>query len=270
MKKVFLFVILFVATASFAQVKETREVGEFSSIRVSQGIVVDFTIDNNKLVEVEAFDNMRLSFVKTQVNQQGVLEIYIETPGNQRSLNFKGVHVKISNDKLEKVFAGSSGKVHLNSPITAKEFTISATSSAKVEAEHIFADNLDLKATSSGKIVGVFDITDHSQLSASSSADIQAVLRTKSLTSSASSSGDILLSGNAQQVDVKVSSSGEIKASDFIVDTLNASASSSGKISCQVNKDLIASASSSGKVLYTGNPTITQSKTSSGGKIQKN
>lgn len=270
MKKLFLAITLFITTVALAQVKENRDVADFTAIRVSQGIVVDFTIAPNKSVEVEAADSMRLSFVKTVVNNQGVLEIYIETPGNQRSLNFKGVHVMVSNEKLEKVFAGSSGKVHLNNDITSKDFIISATSSGKVEATHIFADNVELKATSSGKISGVFDVSDQADLSATSSGDIEIILRSNSLVSSATSSGDILLSGNAKTANARASSSGDIQGKDFIVDNLDASASSSGKVYFQVNNQLTASASSSGKIQYSGNPSISQSKTSSGGKITKN
>lgn len=282
MRKLFLLFLL-VGLSGLAQTKEKREVGDFDAIKVSQGIVVDFSIGNSKSVEVDVEDSEDLQYVKTEVDNQGVLNIYIENSKVSSSSDRKGkkfkifnnvisirkVHVKVSNPTLVAAYASSSGKINLENEIKTKVFTITSSSSAKVQAKSVQCDNLTITSSSSADVEGVFQVTDASSLKATSSANIEAIVHTKQMEVSCSSSADILLTGHAKETQASVSSSGSIKALDFETDDLQGKASSSGSMRFLVNQKVFGRASSSGSISYKGQASIVESNTSSSGSVKK-
>lgn len=265
---------LLVGGSVFAQTKETRQVNDFSTIKSSQSIEVNFTYGGAKSVVVEVEKSENMKDVKTEVSG-GELRVYIDQKSNSKWFNgintkdFGKVTVTISNPTIEGVRLSSSSKFNLLNKAKAKSFDVKVSSSAKYNGELVQADNLSLEASSSANINGKFEVMNSASLSASSSARIEASLKSKSASFGASSSAKINVSGSAATVDAAASSSGSIKGGDFTVKTLDGKASSSGSMLFNVTDEVSGKASSSGKVTYTGGAKIISSNISSSGKVSK-
>ncbi|WP_121964436.1 GIN domain-containing protein [Myroides sp. N17-2] len=274
MKKLVMFFLL-VGGSVFAQSKETRQVNDFSSVKSSQAIEVNFTYGGakNVVVEVEKSENMK--DVITEVGSNGELRIYIDQKSNKKWFNgintkeFGKVTVTISNPTLEGVRLSSSSKFNLLNKAKAKSFDVKVSSSGRYNGELVQADNLSLEASSSADINGKFEVMNNASASASSSADIDITLKAKNASFSASSSADLKVSGSANKVDASASSSGSIKAGSFSVKTLDGKASSSGSMLFNVTDEVNGKASSSGLIKYTGSAKIVDAKTSSSGQVKK-
>lgn len=274
MKKIVMFFLL-VGGSVFAQSKETRQVNDFSSVKSSQSIEVNFTYGGTKnvVVEVEKSENMK--DVKTEVTGSGELKIFIEQErrkGNRWGFNsndFGKVVVTISNPKLEGVTLSSSSKFNLLNKAKAKSFELKTSSSARFKGELVQADNLSVEASSSSKIDGSFEVINNASASASSSASIDISVKSKTGDFGASSSAKLSLAGNANSVDASVSSSGSIKGTSFTTKTLEGKASSSGSMVFNVTDEVSGRASSSGRIQYMGNAKIVSSNTSSSGQVKK-
>ncbi|MDM1345555.1 DUF2807 domain-containing protein [Myroides marinus] len=271
MKKLVMFFLL-VGGSVFAQSKETRQVSDFSTIKSSQSIEVNFTYGGTKSVVVEVEKSEHMKDVKTEVSG-GQLRIYIDQEKKKNwgfnSNDFGKVKVTVSNPTLEGVALSSSSKFNLLNKAKAKSFDVKVSSSARYNGELVQADNLSLEASSSASIDGKFEVMNNASLSASSSAKVEASLKAKSASLGVSSSARINVSGSATTADASASSSGSIKGSDFTVKTLDGKASSSGSMLFNVTDEVSGRASSSGKVTYTGGAKIISSNTSSSGKVSK-
>lgn len=274
MKKFVMFFLL-VGGSVFAQSKETRQVNDFSSVKSSQSIEVNFTYGGVKSVVVEVEKSENMKDVITEVGNTGELRIYIDQKSNSKWFNgintkdFGKVIVTISNPTLEGVRLSSSSKFNLLNKAKAKSFDVKVSSSGRYNGELVQTDNLSLEASSSADINGKFEVMNNASASASSSADIDITLKAKNASFSASSSADLKVSGSANKVDASASSSGSIKGGSFSVKTLDGKASSSGSMLFNVTDEVSGKASSSGLIKYTGSAKIVDAKTSSSGQVKK-
>lgn len=265
---------LLVGGSVFAQSKETRQVNDFSAVKSSQSIEVNFTYGGAKSVVVEVEKSENMKDVKTEVSG-GELRVFIDQKSNKKWFNgvntkdFGKVTVTISNPTLEGVRLSSSSKFNLLNKAKAKSFDIKASSSGRFNGELVQADNLSLEASSSADITGKFEISNNANASASSSADIDITLKAKNASFGASSSASLKVSGSANKVDASASSSGSIKGGSFTIKTLDGKSSSSGTMLFNVTDEVSGKASSSGLIKYTGSAKIVDVKTSSSGKVKK-
>lgn len=267
MKKIAVVLVLW-SSAMLAQVKETRQVADFSAIRVSQSIQLRFTSDEAKKVELEAASDEELRYLKTEVTSDGTLKIYIDSPKKLKRFRFGKLVARVSNPKLERVTATSSGEVHLQNTVKARRFELFLSSSARFEGQ-VQTDNLVLLSSSSARVNGSFDVANHADLTASSSAKMDLKLTAKTVEFTVSSSAKVGLEGAADRVTAQVSSSGNIDGLRFKTNNLNGTASSSGKMTFEVADTVEGSASSSGKVLFSGTARLGRVHTSSSGKVEK-
>ncbi|MCC9041905.1 DUF2807 domain-containing protein [Myroides sp. M-43] len=274
MKKLVMFFLL-VGGSVFAQSKETRQVNDFSSVKSSQAIEVNFTYGGAKSVVVEVEKSENMKDVITEVGSTGELRIYIDQKSNKKWFNgintkeFGKVIVTISNPSLEGVRLSSSSKFNLLNKAKAKSFDVKVSSSSRYNGELVQADNLSLEASSSADINGKFEVMNNASASASSSADIDITLKAKNASFGASSSADLKVSGSANKVEASASSSGSIKGSSFVTKMLDGKASSSGSMLFNVTEEVNGKASSSGSIKYSGGAKIVDAKTSSSGQVKK-
>lgn len=268
MKKMILFFLL-VGSSVFAQVKDTRKVEDFSKVKVSQSIKLDFTYGGSKSVVVEVENKEDLQYIKTEVSSNGQLRVFVDTPKSFKNIKISNIRVYVSNPSLDEVAVSSSAKFTLLNTVKSKSFKVAASSSSKYDGALVQTDNLVLDASSSAKISGSFEVSNTSDLSASSSSHIEVQLKTNKADLASSSSAKLSLSGNANSVNATVSSSASIKASEYKTKQLIAKASSSGFIDMEVSEELSGKASSSGKIIYRGNAKVITNAVSSGGQIKK-
>lgn len=227
---VLLFISLVLAHSGlFAQDTETRSLGSFDGISVSQSIDAELIKGNTNEATITV-RNVDLDDVITEI-EGGVLKLKMAKKWNNN-------------------WGGKKKKVQIVLTYADYPNYISASSSADV--------------ISRGKI-----ITESLEVNASSSADLILEVDVDQLESSVSSSADIEISGSADEAYVKVTSSADFLGKRLSTKIADLSASSSGDIELRVSDELSAKASSSGDITYYGNPDVKRSKKSSSGEISR-
>lgn len=221
--------ILLAQSSLIAQDTETRSLGSFDGISVSQSIDAELIKGNTNEATITV-RNVDLDEVITEV-EGGVLKLKMAKKWNMN-------------------WGGKKKKVQIVLTYADYPSYISASSSADV----ISRDKI---------------ITESLEVNASSSADIILEVEVGQLESKVSSSADIEISGSAEEAYVRVSSSADFLGKRLSTKVADLSASSSGDIELRVSDELSAKASSSGDISYYGNPDVKKSKKSSSGDISR-
>lgn len=221
--------LLLAQSGLFAQDTETRSLGSFDGISVSQSIDAELIKGNSNEAKITV-KNVDLDDVITEV-ENGILKLKMKKKWNNN-------------------WGGKKKKVQIVLTYADYPSYISASSSADV----ISRDKI---------------ITESLEVNASSSADIILDVDVKELESSVSASADIEISGSADEAYVKVSASADFLGKRLSTKRADLSASSSGDIELRVSDELSAKASSSGDITYYGNPDVKKSKKSSSGDISR-
>ncbi|MFN4364277.1 DUF4252 domain-containing protein [Chryseobacterium hispalense] len=222
---------------------ESRNVGEFSGIQVSTGVIVNFKQESPTTVKVIA-DADKLQYIVTKVDN-GVLKVYVDNKG-QRNLKFKNISVNVSSPRIDNIKT-SSGAV-FNAINNINENAVS----------------VDL---SSGSVVnGTFNISDNAKVELSSGAVINSTINSSRANIKASSGAVANLNGRVDTGSIDVSSGAVCNAEKFQFSELEAEATSGAVVSGYAVDRLKATASSGGAIKYKGNPRVDSniSKTSGG------
>lgn len=246
--------------------KETKLSGKYSTIYVSRGVNVIMENRSNDKVIISADDNV-MEYVVCKV-EGGKLTATIDSKINSIS----NVNVKIylpKSDKIDKISTSSAGEAHIYPSIKSPSLAIESSSGSKVEITTAEVGKLAINVSSAGWIKGSFKSESSANLAASSAGKIDITLRGKEVKCDASSGANIKLNGQAIKLNAEASSAANIEAETFVVENVNAEASSGGDVDVFVQKQLNASASSGGGVRYKGPvPTVSKS-TSSGGRVKE-
>jgi len=202
-------------------VKQTREVTEnFTSVKVSEGINLFLSQDDETSVVVEADENIQ-NLLKTKV-ENGTLKIYFSDAVGKATRN-----VYVSMPEIKKITASSAADIKTETRISSDDLTIDASSGADIKAD-IETANLTCES-SSGADIDLTGTCKTANFHASSGADIDAkeldcetatahassgsdisVFAVKSLTANASSGADVSYYGNPEKIEVNTSSGGDI------------------------------------------------------------
>lgn len=234
---------------SYSQVSETRTVSDFSKLKASTSVKVFYTISNSKSVKVEADDNEKLKFIKTEV-ENGTLKVFIdnESKKSKKGMRYKTLKVYVSGPSLNSITASSSAAI-------------------KIENQNL-ADHVAIAVSSSGGVSGKFECSQMS-IDASSSGDINAQIDAKSVEVESNSSADVTLSGKTDRLKVDTSSSSTCHANKLIAEEVTADADSSSDVDVYASKSLNAKASSSASIDYYGNPSQVVTDKNSSGSVNK-
>jgi len=212
---------------------ESRNVGEFSGVHVSTGVIVNFKQESPTTVKVIA-DADKLQYIVTKVDN-GVLKVYVDNKG-QRNLKFKNISVNVSSPRIDNIKT-SSGAI-FNAVNTINENAVS----------------VDL---SSGSVVnGNFNISDNAKVELSSGAVINSTINSKQANIKASSGALANLNGRVNTGSIDVSSGAVCNSEKFQVNDLEAEATSGGMVNGYAVDRLKATASSGGSIKYKGNPRV--------------
>jgi hypothetical protein len=253
--------LLLVSLLAKAQITENRTVGNFTKIKVSQGIDVFFTQGEWKPLRIETENQENINYLKTEV-EGNTLKLFIDADNVSKGMSTKQKKKKNGYNWIN----FESMKVFVTAPHVT-DFV--ASSSGSIQFENIIQnDNISLKASSSGSISGDI-ICKNVAMEASSSGDITSKLKADKVEADVSSSGEVILSGRTTTAEIQASSSGDCKAKNLAATNAVIAASSAGSIEITVLESLDAKASSSSDIWYYGNPTKVAKDTSSSGSITK-
>ncbi|RZK12438.1 MAG: DUF2807 domain-containing protein [Flavobacterium sp.] len=263
MTRIILFTtVLLCSLLTNAQVSENRTVGEFSKIKVSQGIELIYTQSAAQGVKVETDDNEKMSYVKTEI-EGSTLRVYLNTENapkakkkrkrknysnSHNNIDFDVLKVYVSNALVDDFKASSSGSIFIKNSMDVKNITIDCSSSGS------FAGTVKCKIAT---------------IEASSSANVNANITADLVDVKVSSSADVELSGTTEKIIIKTSSSSDCKAKNLIAKNAVVEANSSSDADVHASERLTASASSSASITYFGNPTNVDKSESSSGSVTK-
>lgn len=254
-----------------AQVKESRSGSDFNRVKVSQGIELNYKVSSVIKIVVEAENKAQLDGVITEVSSKQ-LKVYIKSDKNSwgigSSQKYKNVKVFVEGPNLDGVTVSSSAMFVAENTLKSTDFAVAVSSSGLFKGD-VKSQKCKIEVSSSGKVKGNFQATDFVEINTSSSANYQGIVSAKELKMVTSSSSKIEVSGDVDRVKSESSSSSKIKATDLKAKTVVAISSSSSSASFSVSESIDAKASSSGKIHYIGNPTHVNVKKSSSGKVTK-
>ena len=229
---ILLITVIGLNTATFAGERdrtEDRNVRDFDAVKVSAGIDLYISMDNEESVRVVADEDI-IDDIQTEV-RGGTLRIYMK-----------------DNNWLDNLFnwgRSQSRKVY----VTARKLkSIEASSGSDVKSEN--------------KLEG-----DVLKVEASSGSDVNLDVVYKEVSLSASSGSDARLSGKAKFFTASASSGSDINARDLEAQFCNVNVSSGADAIVTATEELKANASSGADVRYYGNPEIVDANESSGGDI---
>lgn len=202
-------------------VKSEREVKNFNSIKISNGLDLIITQDTLEKVIVEADENLQ-KIIKTEVSN-GELRIYSTEP----ILNASRLKVYVTMKNITEVEANSGSDVNSPSALKFQDFKVSATSGADVTL-NLSCNNLEAKSSSgsdislsgkTGKLIiessSGSDMnaekmsSDTCSVIASSGSDVEVTVL-KKIKAHASSGSDIKVIGNPIEREIEKSSGGEV------------------------------------------------------------
>jgi hypothetical protein len=231
MKQLVIVLACMFSVMAFAQTKQTRTVGDFSGISSATGIEVEIMQGNENSVVVSASKDEFIEKMKTEVDKNGVLKIYMENKkgmGWNNKYNVK-LYAYVTYKSINKLMASSGSSLETKNLLKTDALSIDVSSGASLEA--------DIQTT-----------------------DCEVVM---------SSGSDIKVKGTATNIKMDASSGSTFKGADLSTETCRANVSSGADIKIAVSKKLSGSASSGGSIKYKGNPELERKAESSGGSIRK-
>ena len=208
---------------------ETRAVGSFRAIEVSNGIELRLAAGQTQRVEASADTPELLARIKTEV-RDGVLKITFDRETSDfwsKRVNTRNLRVTVSAANLTGLEASSGASVEVAGPYATDQLTLGISSGATLRGE----------------------------------------FTAKALEATVSSGSVATVTGKIQRLDVRASSGGVFRGGDLQAMACEVSASSGGTVAVAVQETLTANASSGGDVRYSGSPQVTK-RTSSGGSVR--
>jgi hypothetical protein len=203
----------------WAQESETRNIGSFSGVKVTEGIDVYLKKGDKESVRVEV-EGTSLDNIVTEVSGS-FLKVHMRDGRYRGKIQAK---VYVTYVKVDKLSASSAGSVFSEGTVEANDMEVSASSAGSIEIT-VNARTINVSASSAGEI------------------ELQG--KTTSLHIETSSAGQIdAYDLEAQKVSADASSAGSIKLS--VVEDLRAHASSGGSIRYHGNPNKSMTNSTSG------------------------
>lgn len=226
MKRILVVVLVSLWTAAMAQESETRKVGSFAGISVSQGIEVYLTRGDAENVRV----------VVTGTEPENVLT---EVSGSYLKIHMKSGRYASGVDATVYVTYQELQKLH-------------ASSAGRIFSEGIMkTDELDVSASSAGQIEVTVDVNTL-ELSASTAGEVEVEGRTRDLVADAATAGEIDADElEADDVEVRASSAGTARV--FARQRIAARATTGGVIRYRGNPDKQNNSSSTGGAIRRSN-----------------
>jgi hypothetical protein len=225
MKKFLIVAFIGMTTLSVAQQSETRNVGSFKGIKVSEGIDVYLKKGDKEALRIEV-TGIKAGDVITEVSGD-YLKIHMQE-GRYRDRTVKVYVTYVSIDKLS---ASSASNIFAEGVIKARQLSLSASSAATIDIE-IDVEELEVGASSAADVelrgkaknvqinvasageVDAYDLESEIVEAEVNSAGSAKVNATKEIDAEANSGGSIRYRGNPERSNTNSSSGGSVKKSN--------------------------------------------------------
>lgn len=239
MKKIVLFMLLFVAATPVLFAQETtvindknaeeRKVSGFHGIKISNAFDVIIKQGNEEAVVVSAGEEKFRDRIKVNV-VNGILQISYDN---------------------EKVWKWTNENRKLRAYISVKNI-----------------DKLDVSGATDIKIDGILKGS-NLKVELSGASSLKGAISYASVTVDQSGASNSKLSGTVTNLDVDVSGASDFTGFDLVTENCRAEASGASDVKITVNKDLKVDASGASDIQYKGTASVTDFKTSGASSIKK-
>jgi hypothetical protein len=260
--------MILLATVSFAQKRETRDVSVFTKISFRSPGTVYIKQGGPQKVEIEGSAET-LEKIKTKV-EDGKLSIGPEEKWNNWSWGDDDkVIVYITVATIETLSVSGSGDMIVQTKITGNNLKLNVSGSGSLQADMDLTGDVDVDVSGSGDMNLKGKCKSFtSDLSGSGSIKLNAAI-VGLADFDISGSGEVEASGSSQSVKAEITGSGKVLAASMETDKCSARISGSGDIEINVKSELDARITGSGTVGYKGNPARVNSEASGSGKVRK-
>jgi hypothetical protein len=208
--------------SSYAQKKENRVVGSFTSIGFAISGELYLTQGSPQKVVVEG-DEADLEKLVTEV-KDGALKIKCKPSNNKLKSTVK---VWVTVPEINSLAVAGSGKVIAEGEISSDDFDLSVSGSGKINFANLNVDEIEIAISGSGDIM-LAGGADAAEISISGSGDVEAT------------------GFEIERCDISISGSGSCRVN--VVEELEAAISGSGKVYYKGRPKVNAHTSGSGKV----------------------
>ncbi len=231
MKKINLFIVAFFAilNLSFAQVKETRVVGNFTAIKASTNVNVVYTQGPVQSVEV-SWDKELMKFLKIET-KNNILKIFIDNDNYYKSIDTSKLLISVTNPGIGSVSVSSSATFSIKNNLNVSLLKINTSSSADFSGT-VTCNSIFIEASSSSNVV--------------------LTMATDDIAVNLSSSSSVVLKGKTNNLAIDASSSADCDAKELTSNTAQVLASTSSDVNVLALKSLDATASTSASIKYYG------------------
>jgi hypothetical protein len=173
MKKNYVFIIAFFAMicTSFAQIKETRVVGNFTAIKASTSVNVVYTQGAAQSVVV-SWEKDLMKYLKVEA-KNNVLRIYIDNDKYFKNLDTSKLLVSVTNKGIGSVTVSSSATFSIKNNLNVSLLKINTSSSADFSGT-VTCNSIFIDASSSSNVALNMSTQDVAvNLSSSSTVDLK-------------------------------------------------------------------------------------------------
>jgi len=270
MKKHITLLLLLVSGFTFAQTKETRNVGTFTKInfRVPGKLILKQGSPQSVVLEG---DKEVLEKIETDVDGN---KLIIGREDKWRWNDWGGrdekkITVYVTVTSLEGLGVSGSGDAIGSGKFSTGDLDLKVSGSGSLNIE------VDAKGEVQADVSGSGDLnvkgncqSFESGISGSGKVNMSGSIAGK-VDVNVSGSGKVMASGTAQQIRATISGSGKVLAADLEVSKCEVRISGSGDVEINVKDALDANISGSGSVTYKGNPGQVNSHASGSGHVKK-
>ena len=248
MKKIHVFIIAFFAMicSSFAQIKETRVVGNFTAIKASTSVNVVYTQGATQSVVV-SWEKDLMKYLKVEA-KNNILRIYIDNDKYFKNFDTSKLLVSVTNKGIGSVTVSSSATFSIKNNLNVSLLKINTSSSADfsgtVTCNSIFID-------------------------ASSSSNVALNMSTQDVAVNLSSSSTADLKGKTNNLAIDASSSSDCDAKELMASTAQVLATTSSDVNIVASKSIDASASTSASIKYYGKSEKVKITESTSGSVEQ-
>lgn len=262
-----LIVLLAIATFTYAQTRQTRDVGTFTRLAFRVPGKLYLKQGSPQKVELEGPADV-LREVETELEGDRLV-IGREGRWSWSWRDSERITAYVTVKDINAISVSGSGDLIAEGQFKVNDLKLNVSGSGSLEIDAVATGNMEADVSGSGDIMLKGSCTNYdSDVSGSGKVSMNVTVREEA-DFGVSGSGQIRAEGSAKQVKTSISGSGKVLAANLVADKCEIRISGSGDCEINVKSDLDATISGSGSVTYKGDPQRVNSHSSGSGHVRK-
>lgn len=259
--------ILLSSTATLAQKKETRNVGEFT--RLNFGVPGTLYLKQGSTQSVVLEGNPELlEKIETEISD-GRLSIKVDDRWKPWNWGSEKITAYVTMKNIRGLSVSGSGRMNSEGTLRADDLDLAVSGSGRMDVNIQASGEMEADVSGSGRMVFKGTCSDiDADVSGSGNMELS-LGSTNEASFELSGSGGIEVSGSANTVETTISGSGVVRGADFQTKVCRVRIAGSGDVQIAVSEELDANITGSGGVSYRGNPNKVNSHSTGSGRVRQ-